>query len=219
MLRDSKMLISDKMAIKVNHLRSIGELVPLKNVDTHMLNKFSNFLVQNELYDVIHREELDENLTYFGVRDGEIYSCILFNREEDDQFRNTFLFENDKKASPDTLIYLLAISAYEAFTSLKPDTGLIFWIDEAVTKKLITQLLPKATVIYTAARYTLNFEDIQKARAQRFESDGMELVENKNLSCADCIHCTQDVTKCKIYSQKPSKVLDGKECPDHKAAD
>ena len=215
-LSDSEILISGKMAAKVNSLKDKGELVPLKNINSNMLNVFSNFLIQNELYDAIRREDLDENLTYFGVKDGEICSCILFAKEENNRIRNNFLYQNNKKTSRDMLLYLLAVSAFEAIKCLKPSTELIFWIDQAVTEKLITKLLPGAAVNYTAARYRLTFGDYQNIRAERFESDQMEFVENKNLSCGDCIYCTKDVLRCKIYSQKPSKVLDGEACPDHK---
>ncbi len=219
MLSDSENLISVKMAAKVNSLKAKGELVPLKNINSNMLNVFSNYLIQNELYDAIRREDLDENLTYFGVKDGEICSCILFAKEENNRIRNNFLYQNNKKTSRDMLLYLMSVSAFEAINRLKLSTELIFWIDEAVTEKLITKLLPGATVNYTAARYTLTFGDYQNIRAERFESDQMEFVENKNLSCGDCIYCTKDVLRCKIYSQKPSKVLDGEACPDHKTSE
>ena len=214
-LMATNLLISEEMPSKVKHLKEKGELVSLKNVNHQMLNTFSNYLVQNGLYDTIHQEELDEHLTCFGVKDGNIYSCILFAKKEDNRLRNTFLYQNDKIASPNMLRYLLSSSAYEALLNYSVDTELVFWIDNDVTKKLLTRLLPGALVIYTAARYTLTFEDIINARSERFESDYMKPVENKDLACADCTHCTEDITKCKVYLQKPSKVLDGEACPDH----
>ena len=216
---DCDVLISGKMATKVKHLKQKGELVSLRKIKPQMLNVFSNYLVQNDLYETIKREELDEDLSYFGVRDGEIHSCILFAKEENNRLRNTFLYQNDKKTSPDKLLYLLSVCAFEALNRLKLSTELLFWIDKSVTEKLITQLVPQAVVIYTAARYTLTFDDIHKLSAERYESENMELVENKNLACGNCIYCTQDVVKCKIYSRKPSGVLEGEECPDHKTCE
>ena len=150
---------------------------------------------------------------------GEINSCILFLKENDGIFLNTFLYQNENKVSPESLIYLLSASAMTAYVDIPHNKKVMFWIGEEKTKRLIEKLIPEAEVWDEGIRYTLSFEDYTRLRNERFESGGMEFIENGALVCKNCKHCTCDVLKCRIYSQKPSDVLDGKDCPDFEAPD
>ncbi|MCR4657278.1 MAG: GNAT family N-acetyltransferase [Lachnospiraceae bacterium] len=213
-LNKSELLISGKMSQKVKSVIDSGRLVSLKDAPDRMLNNFGNHLAGSDIFPGIRTHELDKNLTWFGVKDGEIVSCILFLKENNGIFLNTFLYENGNKVSPESMIYLLSASAMTAYFDIPHDKKVMFWIGEEKTKKLLEKLIPDAEVRDEGIRYTLTFEDHVRLRKEHFESAGMEFVENSALVCRNCRHCTNDVLKCRVYSQKPSGVLDGKDCPD-----
>ena len=214
-LSDSRLLRSEKVMKKITASGAEKEFMSLKNTPKGMVNEFSNRLLRDGGYAGIYRERLDEDLTFFAVKDNAICACILFEPISDGVAVNSLVYMDEKLTDRQEIIYLFAACADAAMNRLSASDRLVFWIGEERTKKLIEELLPSARVRSRGTRYVLTFETLMRIRAERFESTGMSIVENASLSCGSCRHCTEAVLSCAIYARKPSGVLNGGDCPDH----
>ena len=69
---------SEKVMKKITASGAEKEFMSLKNTPKGMVNEFSNRLLRDGGYAGIYRERLDEDLTFFAVKDNTICACILF---------------------------------------------------------------------------------------------------------------------------------------------
>ena len=210
----SKKLSDLRLAANVEN--SSIKYMSLKEIPHKLINAFGNHMVNEGIFLNVDPAELDEDMTCFGVDEKGICSCMLFAKEDDGVFLNTFLYRDEERTSATSLMNLFYVCANNALDKCYEDNRVLFWIGEETTDKMIKDLIPKAEAKDYGARFTLSFEDAMDIRAERFESAGMEIVDNGHLCCKDCAHCTDAVLRCALYKAKPDAVLDGGECPDYK---
>ncbi len=57
-----------------------------------------------------------------------------------------------------------------------------------------------------------DYEQIRKAKQE--DQPIFNVLELKNMKCANCKYCTKDIMECDIYERKPDGVLEGGECSE-----
>ncbi len=186
----------------------------LKDTDINMIRTFGNYLAQNEIFPGIVHDDLDEDLSMFGIDDGEIKCCFLFAKESDGVIQNMLLYNREQDSlSSRNLLYLLTASSCAAIRKFPVDTRISFWTGNLSTKGLVKKIFPDAVQKETHIRFEIPFSEIFADPDNRFTDDiAFSPVENETMVCAGCKHCTGAVLSCGKYLEKPSGVLDGGGC-------
>lgn len=137
-------VLQDKTTIeKTKKMIAERLLLPLSDVSAEMTEAFSNKLMEEESFPGIDSSILDKNLTYFGVKNGKIESCILFTREKDTIF-NLLLYIDHNKAGFDMPVYLLTAASIAALSRYPSKISFMFWIGEKNTSIMMSKILPDA---------------------------------------------------------------------------
>ena len=214
-VRNNQYLQNPKVLSKLNkpgdHLRFLS----LKDTPHSLVNAFSNRLIAQDSFPGIEMDELDEDLTVFGIRDNSIEMCILFLKENQGVLQNNFMYLADTAGMGNAaLMYMASFAANAAVQKLSDDISLNFWISSDTTKKLIDYIFPEAVCAQEAAFYELPLKKLKHIHDLRFTADlEFNRIENDQLTCANCKHCIENmVTECEKYLQKPDPVFEGGDC-------
>ena len=204
-----------KILKKLNKPGRKTRYLSLKDMPHAPIHAFSNKLIEQNLFPGIAIEDLDEDLTIFGMRDNEISLCILFLKENQGVVQNNFLYQMKMDGmGAIELLYLMSMSATCAINKFPEDTRLSFWLNTDITRKIMEYMFPEAVCAEEAISYELPFTTLQKRRESKFTDDlAFNLLTSENSICAKCKHCMADkVMECEKYYQKPDSVFEGSEC-------
>ena len=187
----------------------------LKDIPHSLIYAFSNKLLAQDEFPGIEIDDLDEDLSVFGIQGREITMCILFLKENGGILQNNFLYKEDAKGMGNTvLLYMASYCANVAIKKFSEDVLLNFWITTDTTRKMIDQIFPDAVCTQEAAFYELPFYELLYRHDSKFTADiEFSEISNENLACKNCRHCMENmVSECAKYAQKPGPVLEGREC-------
>jgi len=214
-VKDNKYLQNPKVLSRLNKDSDKLRFRSLKDVPHPLIYAFSNKLLEQEEFPGIAIDDLDEDLSVFGIRGREITMCILFLKENGGILQNNFLYQEDTEGMGNAeLLYMASVSANAAIKKFSDDIKLNFWISTNSTRKLISYIFPDAVCTQESASYELPFYELLYRHDSKFMGD-LELNEitNENLACANCRHCMENlITECGKYAQKPDPVLEGGDC-------
>ena len=212
MLQDNRIVQDSRVIARLRE--KDGEIVALKEIDNRLARSFGNELAEQGEIPGVRLEELDEDISFFLIQKGTVRGAILFLKEEDGAVQNLFLhWDKDAKLKPRLLTYLLTASSSAALKKFPEETRISFFAGDPETLDLIRRAFPGAVPKETFTRYELPFAKLTWDPAERFTDDpGFRPVENKNMVCARCAHCTASVLSCEKYAQKPDGVVEGGSC-------
>ena len=187
----------------------------LRETDRKLVRSFGEKLLSRSLVEEFSADELEEDLSVFGIKNGEIVSCLLFAKESEGVIQNYFLYNQGRKGAigDKDLLRLFNLSAGNAMNKYPSDIRLSFWVGNTTISNMFGRIFPFAKAAEEAVDYELAFSDIVSDPDDRF-TDGLHLpmYDNSKMVCADCIHCSSSVIECAKYLQKPDGVLEGGEC-------
>ena len=209
MLRDNKYIDSPMVTKKMKDM----EFVALKDINGRMLKVFLNELYNKVNMKNIDINELDGDVSYFGVVDGKIVSCILFAKESEGYIYNQYLYQSPEIGLSERLIYLIAKSAEAVREKYPEDITLSFLTLNETSEKLIKKIFDGARKTGALRNYEFAFGYDENAIDVRMSEDlSFEPVTEKNMVCCGCKFTSGNVLECKRFVQKPDDVLDGGEC-------
>ena len=134
----------------------------LKNTNRSLINVFGNRLARNRSFPGIFPDELDEDLTTFGIEKGRITSCMLFSKEADGIVRNRFLYrEKTNRRDGMSLLKLLTRVSTVALEKLSPSTRLSFFTGNGNTKAIVLKIFPDAVPMQEYIVYELPFSELR----------------------------------------------------------
>ncbi|MCR5654068.1 MAG: GNAT family N-acetyltransferase [Lachnospiraceae bacterium] len=192
----------------------------LKDCTSGLINTFGNQIIEEGLSEGLNLNDLDKDISYFVVENEKVKSGILFYEESEGVIQNAFVY----KVNEDILTNMETVVAFSASASAvleKYPCGkrLSFLAEDEGVARLIKKVFPNAKVTGIAKGYELKFEDVLSSGTERFTDDiAFTHISNENMVCATCRHCMENVMECKVYLQKPDRVLDGADCPDFENA-
>ncbi len=157
MLKQNTVLLGENAIKKVKELFAQGRIVKVGDVSRRQLNTFGSKLSKLGFASVININDLDDRLSFFGVSNGEIDSCILFEKTTEGIIHNRLLFHDGYGMVSPMTGYLLSAAAIGAYKNLDPDCELAFWIGMEATQKIIEKLLPHAEAATDVVEMELNF--------------------------------------------------------------
>ena len=141
---DGNPIIQDPKTItKTGKMISDGRILPLSMVSAALIHSFNARLAAEGSFPEIDTDILDEKLTHFGIKDGEIYSCILFEKQRGNEIYNLLLYQDGDMVLSSECGYLLTAAATAAL-SLPGRIGLMFWIGTENTAKMMAKIFPEA---------------------------------------------------------------------------
>ena len=139
-----------------------------KDLSGKQIRAFGNKLAEENISDGIVPEELEEDISYFGLQEEMVSSGILFFKENKGTLQNALLYRVKEDTLPNDLIRLLTASAVAACKKYPKETRLSFWAGDEVTRKLILKIFPDAVPAQRMITYMLPFD--AKAYQEYFKS-------------------------------------------------
>lgn len=210
MLRDNKYLDSPKVLKKMSDMK----LVPLKDLSKKMFRSLLNELYEKVNLKGIDMEALDGDISYFGIVDDKIISCILFAKESDGYLYNQYLYQNPDIGLSERLIYLIAKSAQAIRDKYPEDIIITFLTMNETSEKLVKNIFADAKKTGSLRNYEFAFGYDENAIAARMNDElSFEPVREDFMVCKGCRFTTGNAIECKKYLQKPDGVVSGGECP------
>ncbi len=213
-LKDNPIVQNQDVIKKLESAEGKKGFCSLKDADRNLVRAFGNYLAKNEIFPGIDPEELDEDITMFGINDGEIMACILFGKENDGVIQNMFLYNKDTDlTSSKNVLYLLTASSCAILKKYPESVRLSFFTGNATAQRLVEKIFPDAESKEEHVRFELPLADLIGNADDRFTDDiGFTPVENASMVCKNCKYCTESVISCQKFHQKPDGVMDGGEC-------
>ncbi len=160
MIRDNHLIQNPSIITRLSSREGREGFAALKNIPDGRISEFSDYLSREEVVSGIFPKELDEDISFFELKDDEIHGCILFAKKAEGVIQNLLLYQRGGDAlDRQRLLYLLTAASCAALKKHSGDTRISFHITGDVTEKILNKIFPEATPMEEAIIYELPFSD------------------------------------------------------------